>query len=171
MLSAWRDPKFKTAQAALNCPAGSTLRSGQCTSNTPSSYACPAGQTLGGNGAQCYTYGQVGTSYSCPRGGVVSGGSCVATGTSMISAINNCSPGYVYSNECRINESLPIDPTAAGLLPCGLNGWGVQFPTLSGVIICALGFSSGTARFPVYSDFAGNYSYAATPQPPSTATS
>lgn len=65
------------AQAALNCPAGSTLSGSQCISSTPSSYTCPGGQSV--SGTSCVATVQTGTSYSCPSGGAYDGGaSCVA---------------------------------------------------------------------------------------------
>ena len=178
---------FKTAKAALNCPAGSSVNSAGtgCVSTTPSNYACPGGQTLGGNGAQCYTYGQTGTSYSCPQGGSVSGGSCVATPSTPIDITSNCF--YYYPTQDR-NAYLIAVP-GSGPPVCSLYssnsgsfpwdyiatpGCPSQYPLLAqgktqlgfNFLLCTTrGTQRSGAEIISYTSAAGNKTYTATPSP------
>ena len=126
------------AQAALNCPAGSTSNGSQCISNTPSGYTCPGGQFVGGNGAQCFVNQQIGTSYSCPDGGTVSGASCVATGGTPINTGVSCPLsliGYIdwpdYANS--FYPGWCVATPDLGIIP--LDGSGFPIPQPCGNIV------------------------------------
>jgi hypothetical protein len=170
----------ETAQAALNCPAGSTSNGSQCISNTPSGYTCP-GTTLGGNGAQCFVYQQVGTSYSCPTGGTLSGASCVATVATPLTVASlggNCTPGDSPGSpagRCRFLFTLGDGQVSSdGVTTCAFSSVGgttfvttiTPFGSGTSYTVCGAGYATygGASRGLLWWDVASsNYSIAATP--------
>jgi hypothetical protein len=176
------------AQAALNCPSGSTVNGAGtgCVSTTPSAYTCPGGQFLGGNGAQCFVTGQTGTSYSCPSGGTVSGASCVATAGTPVTAdpLSACPPGsgvFAVGNqpaqlinpqgfrECLLQTGSG-STFVINLGSCG-NGLPSYYGDISPLGYAYCGWSTGSCgqqgcRYYVLPGILyGNYSYAATGTP------
>jgi hypothetical protein len=150
------------AQAALNCPSGSTVNGAGtgCVSTTPSAYTCPGGQFLGGNGAQCFVNGQTGTSYSCPQGGTVSGASCVATpGTPIdVATLQGCSSSY--NNEIACFEG---GSPFLGVGNCTTFGVAAF---LSSTGICYVLITIADVDFGVYYRYAySSFSYSATGTP------